>query len=77
MTGPRQTLLICCGALAREVVALVREQGWEQRIKVECLPAKLHMDPVSIPDAVRKKIRAERDHYDDVLVFYGDCGTGG
>ncbi len=74
--GP-QTLLICCGALAREVLALVREQGWEERIKVECLPAKLHMDPVSIPEAVRQKIQAERHNYHDILVFYGDCGTGG
>ena len=75
--APPQTLLICCGALAREVVALVREQGWQQRLKVEYLPAKLHMDPESIPEQVRRKIRAERDNFDDILVFYGDCGTGG
>ena len=30
-----------------------------------------------IPEAVRAKIRANREAYDEILCLYGDCGTGG
>ena len=30
-----------------------------------------------IPEAVRRKIRLNRARYDEILVLYGDCGTGG
>ena len=71
-----RTLLIACGALAREVTDLVRLNGWDH-ITVVCLPAKLHNTPRLIPGAVRDKIHAERAGHDQVLVAYGDCGTGG
>jgi hypothetical protein len=70
------TLVICCGALAREVVALVRRHGWDH-IKVEALPAHLHNTPDQIPAAVQEKIRAHKADYEQVLVLYSDCGTGG
>jgi hypothetical protein len=74
---PPGTLLICCGAIAREVVALVRDNDWHH-MRVECLPAHLHNTPEAIPEAVRVKIRAARRRGDDeILVLYGDCGTGG
>jgi hypothetical protein len=75
MASP-QTLLIGCGALAREVLALIELNGW-QRMKLVCLPAKLHNRPERIPEAVRAKIRAARGRYERILVLYGDCGTGG
>ncbi|HZA67679.1 MAG TPA: DUF1638 domain-containing protein [Geminicoccaceae bacterium] len=71
-----RTLLIACGALAREVLALIRLNGWTH-MEVACLPAKLHNTPARIPEAVRAKIRAGRRKYQRVLVLYGDCGTGG
>jgi hypothetical protein len=74
--SPPRTLLIACGALAREVLALIRINGW-RHLEVTCLPAKLHNTPARIPEAVRAKIRAAHDGYDNVLVLYGDCGTGG
>ena len=70
--GARRTLVIACGALAREVLALRLEH-----IDVACLPAQLHNHPRRIPDAMRAKIRAERAAYDEILCLYGDCGTGG
>ncbi len=70
------TLVICCGAVAREVVGLVRDNGWDH-MAIKCLPAKLHNDPDKLPEGVRAKIRANRDDYDQVLVLYSDCGTGG
>jgi hypothetical protein len=74
--APPRTLLIACGALAREVLALIRINGWSH-LEVSCLPAKLHNTPARIPEAVRAKIRAARTRYDKIFVLYGDCGTGG
>jgi hypothetical protein len=73
---PPRTLIIGCGALAREMVALKRANGWSH-MDLACLPADLHNRPARIPEAVRGKIRAARGHYDHMLVLYGDCGTGG
>ena len=75
-SGRPATLLICCGALAHEMLALVSDNDWTQ-MRVECLPAKLHNTPEQIPDAVRRKIRAGRAKFDNILVLYSDCGTGG
>jgi hypothetical protein len=74
--GPPRTLVIACGALAREIVALIRANGWTH-LAIACLPAALHNRPQQIPDAVRDKIRAMRAHYDHIVVAYADCGTGG
>jgi hypothetical protein len=70
--GARKILVIACGALAREVLALRLEH-----IDVVCLPAQLHNHPERIPEAMRAKIRANRAAYDEILCLYGDCGTGG
>jgi Protein of unknown function (DUF1638) len=72
--GARATkiLVIACGALAREILALKLDF-----IDVTCLPANLHNRPERIPEAMRAKIRANRAKYDEILCLYGDCGTGG
>jgi len=74
-SGARRTLVIACGALAREIVALQR--GPLAHIDVACLPAKLHNRPERIPGEMRRKIVESRAHYDEILCLYGDCGTGG
>ena len=76
MTKKRPLLLIACGALAHEVMAVLRLSGL-QGVEVQCLPAKLHNTPQRIPEAVRTKIREERRHFQRIFVLYGDCGTGG
>jgi len=75
VAAPRKTLAIACGALAREIVALSR--GPLGGVDVTCLPAQLHNRPERIPEAIRRTIRANRARYDEILVLYGDCGTGG
>jgi hypothetical protein len=72
----RGTLVIACGALAREIAALRRANGWSS-LAVRCLPAQLHNRPERIAPAVRAAVREERAHYAEILVAYGDCGTGG
>jgi len=71
----RRVLVIACGALAREIVAL--RDGPLGAFDVACLPAELHNRPERIPEAMRKKIRENRAAYDEILCLYGDCGTGG
>ena len=73
--APRTTLVIACGALAREILALQR--GPLAHLEVTCLPAKLHNRPELIAPAMRRKIQENRAGYDDILCLYGDCGTGG
>ena len=73
---PERTLLIACGALAREVVELIRVNAW-RHLTVSCLPASWHNTPDKIPGAIRERIRAARERYDRIFVLYGDCGTGG
>ena len=76
MGAKGKTLLLCCGATAREVLAIVDANGMDH-MRVESLPANLHNTPQFIPDRVRDKIRANRDLYERILVLYSDCGTGG
>ncbi|MFQ5773497.1 MAG: DUF1638 domain-containing protein [Kiloniellaceae bacterium] len=71
-----RTLVIACGALAREIVDLIRRTGWTH-LSLTCLPAIWHNTPEKIPEAVRAKIRAARPRFDRIVVAYGDCGTGG
>lgn len=71
----RRTLVIACGALAREILSL--RDGPLGAFDVMCLPASLHNRPERIPEAMRAKIRAHRSSYDEILCLYGDCGTGG
>ena len=69
-------LIIACGALAREIVALRKLNDWPH-MDVQCLPAELHNRPEKIPAAVKAKIQANRCDYSSIFVAYGDCGTGG
>ena len=76
MGAPASTLVIACGALAHEIVALRKLNDWPH-MAVQCLPAELHNRPHKIPDAVREKIRQNRDRFASIFVAYADCGTGG
>jgi uncharacterized protein DUF1638 len=74
--GAPKTLVIACGALAREFLAVVERNGWSN-LEITCLPAIWHNRPEKIPEGVRRKIRAARGRYERILVLYADCGTGG
>jgi len=118
MPAPR-VLVIACGALARELLAVSQLNGLDN-VTVECLPASLHNRPSEIPELVRSRIRRARGQddlvpgtnsssmsaasapddlvpgtkssdtqlvdagtetadgtFDEILIGYADCGTGG
>lgn len=69
-------LLIACGALAHEILALKRMNGWDH-LDLQCLPANLHLWPDRIPPAVEAAVAEHRAAYDRLFIVYADCGTGG
>ena len=75
-TAPEGVLLIACGALAHEILALMRLNGWSH-MALRCLPAILHNRPERIAEAVEAAVAEHRADYERVFVAYADCGTGG
>lgn len=71
-----QILLIACGALAREILALQKMNGWDHMV-LQCLPAKYHLYPDKIVGAVEDMVARHADRYAQIFVVYADCGTGG
>lgn len=71
-----KVLILACGALANEILALIRLNGWDH-MSLTCLPAILHNTPDRIPDAVRTAVEKHRGDFDQVFLAYADCGTGG
>jgi hypothetical protein len=73
---PGRVLVLACGALAREILALIEMNGWHH-MDLTCLPAKLHLYPEKITEAVAQAVERHRAGYDRIFVAYADCGTGG
>ena len=71
-----RVMLIACGALAREILAITKGHGWDH-MDLTCLPAILHNSPDKITDAVRACVAKHRDSYHKIFIVYADCGTGG
>ena len=69
-------LLIACGALAREILAIKEANGLDH-MDLTCLPAKLHLYPEQIVDCVEGAVAKHSATYDQIYVVYADCGTGG
>ncbi len=74
--GQGRVLLIACGALAHEILALKRINGWDH-LDLQCLPANLHLWPDRLPAAVEAAVAERRADYANIFVVYADCGTGG
>ncbi len=72
-TGQGRVLILACGALAREILALTKQLG---HIDLHCLPAILHNHPDRICPAVEAAV-AKAEGYDRIFLAYADCGTGG
>jgi hypothetical protein len=72
----QQALIIACGALAHEIVALQKLNGWGA-LKLQCIPASIHNTPEKIPAAVGDIITRARPRYEHIFVAFADCGTGG
>lgn len=72
--GTGRILILGCGALAREILAVIRPFD---HIDLHCLPAIYHNHPERIVPAVRKAVEKAQQSYERVFVAYADCGTGG
>ncbi len=71
-------LILACGALAAEVVALRKQLGLgEGETELQCLPAEFHNSPGKIAPRVDEILTERRGEFEQVLVGYGECGTGG
>jgi hypothetical protein len=71
--GRGRLLIIGCGALANELLAVVRASGLRD-VDVTCLPAQLHQRPAGIPAAARAKIETAREQgYERIFVAYADA----
>lgn len=75
-TGEGRVLVIACGALAHEILALKAANGWDH-LTLTCLPAILHNAPQKITAAVEAAVARHRAAYPTIFVAYADCGTGG
>lgn len=75
-TGNGRVLLIACGALAREIIAIKQANGLGH-LDLQCLPAILHNHPDRIVPAVREAVAKHREAYEEIFIVYADCGTGG
>ena len=71
-----RVLIIGCGAIAHELVALQRRNQWAH-VRIQCLPADLHNTPDQIPETVRKTLEKYSSSYAHIFLAYADCGTGG
>lgn len=71
-----KSLVIACGALAREILALKEMNGWDH-MDLTCLPAIYHVHPEKITDAVEASVHKHKNDYERLFIAYADCGTGG
>jgi hypothetical protein len=70
-------LVIACGMLAREILA-VKDELKLDHLDLTCLPAEFHFYPDRIAPAMDKAITAAKaDGYKNIFIGYADCGTGG
>ncbi|CTQ31841.1 DUF1638 domain-containing protein [Jannaschia rubra] len=74
--GGGRVLVIACGALAHEILAIKAANALDH-IDLHCLPAILHNRPDRIAPAVEAALDARAGAYDRAFVAYADCGTGG
>jgi len=70
-----QVAFVLCGALAREVIAIVKRHGWD--VELFGVAALDHMFPVRIAPDVERRLRELIPRFERVVVVYGDCGTAG
>lgn len=70
-----KTAFIICGALAREVLAIIEHHGWNA--EVVGVPALDHMQPERIAPDVEKRLLALQEAYARIFVVFGDCGSQG
>jgi len=76
MATEKTTLVIACGAIAHELMAVLNANEM-QHVDVQCLPAEWHNTPDKIAPAVESLLATRLSDYESAFVAYADCGTGG
>ena len=75
--NPKPVRVIGCGMIAREILAISEQLGFEH-IDLKCLPAMWHHYPDKIAPGVDEAIiKARNEGFEHIFVAYADCGTGG
>ncbi len=69
------TGFIICGALGREVLAIIEKYGWDAQVLG--VPALDHNYPERIAPDVKKQIEAYKNQFERLFVVFGDCGSRG
>jgi Protein of unknown function (DUF1638) len=70
------TLIIACGALVREIQAVLAANemhGYD----IRAVPATYHNRPEKISGGVRRLLDRAEGRYISIFVAYAECGTGG
>lgn len=76
-TAKAKVQVIACGAIAREILAIIRANGLDH-VELQCLPAILHARPERIAPALETAIAdAKARGFNRIFIGYADCGTGG
>jgi len=77
MSTPKPVRVIGCGMIAREILAIREQMGFDH-IDLKCLPAVWHHYPDKIAPGVEKAIlKAREEGFEEIFIGYADCGTGG
>ena len=72
----RNVWVLGCGAIANELTGLLGQID-SLTVTLEHLPGILHNRPDRIPDAIERRLVARAEQFDQVILGYADCGTGG
>ncbi len=71
-----RTLVLSCAALASDLRVITDTPGWDH-VDFEYLPANYHNRPEKIVPAIQDILQDRAGDYTQILLGYGDCGTGG
>lgn len=68
--------MLACGALVRELRAVLDQAGLSDEVEVAYLPAPLHNHPDQIVPEIEARL-ADIELDRQIFLGYADCGTGG
>jgi hypothetical protein len=60
-------LVIACGALAKEITALIQMNNWTH-LQLRYLPAKFHNEPKNIPQNIRKYLVNAQNKFSRIFI---------
>lgn len=72
----RTVWVLGCGAIANELTAVLAQLG-SLEVTLEHLPGILHNRPDRIPEEIERRLLERAEFFDQVIIGYADCGTGG